>query len=754
MNRMALLAVPETILPSEQVGKPRAALLGRGVILLIWDVPEAFSVARPLSLSGGVSIVPTASLRLNHAGGGTRLLWALRRPESDPLQVTLSMGTLGKETHLAIEIGTQVPKVSVDELFHGLNSVGRSALVATLINVWTGLFRLQRDSAFIRTVRHLLLQNADGLESATIVARATGDLVLLKTFVPSRFGKIDAMHCIDRDGIHRLQGIPHRASSRQREADTTHILAAKRLLTRRKAYLVFSGPAGLLVRSIEDPSASLPSLTGWLREHAHRAPGLRELLLIDIAHRSEPGRAVALEAQLVTPLAPRRVAIASLNAPAAPSADITCALSTSSGTLVAGWYRDPVNLVAGIAAVSPDGSVQDLTQRLHRYPVSIDAADGGAPVNGTGFAALAPSVGGSAPILQPRFRLLLKSGAYHPLIPSLQPSAPVEARAAALRAIPPQHVDDALLSNVLAPVIADLHAQVGAGIGPARVCRIGSRLSNPKASVVIPLYKVIDFVRFQLAAFATDVWFRKHAELVYVLDSPEQETDVEHLLSGLYLVYGMPVTLVIMDRNGGYARACNAGAAAARGKVFAMVNSDIIPTATGWLEKLVARLDTRRRIGAVGPKLLFEDGSIQHAGMHFERDHRGRWLNQHYHKGMPRHYGPASEERLVPAVTGACLVTPRALFERVGGFTDDYVIGDYEDSDLCLKISQAGRKISYVPEVELYHLERKSMSLNMDYMRGIAWQYNCALHAGRWGQLMQTIMNPNGLHGSRRNKVR
>ena len=195
-----------------------------------------------------------------------------------------------------------------------------------------------------------------------------------------------------------------------------------------------------------------------------------------------------------------------------------------------------------------------------------------------------------------------------------------------------------------------------------------------------------------MAAFATDPWFRTNAELIYVLDSPEQAQEVQHLLGGLHLVYGLPITLVVMERNGGYARANNAGVSLARGDVLALVNSDIIPTGPGWLEALTARLNGRRRIGAVGPKLLFEDGSIQHAGMYFAQDHRGRWLNQHFHKGMPRDYAPACEERLVPAVTGACLVTPRSVFEAVGGFTEDYVVGDYEDSDLCLKIAMASAR--------------------------------------------------------------
>ena len=71
------------------------------------------------------------------------------------------------------------------------------------------------------------------------------------------------------------------------------------------------------------------------------------------------------------------------------------------------------------------------------------------------------------------------------------------------------------------------------------------------------------------------------------------------------------------------------------------------------------------------------------------------------------------------------------------------MIGDYEDSDLCLKIPATGRKIAYVPDVELYHLERKSMSLNAEYMRGIAWQYNCALHSDPLARSSMTaIMQP------------
>ena len=125
--------------------------------------------------------------------------------------------------------------------------------------------------------------------------------------------------------------------------------------------------------------------------------------------------------------------------------------------------------------------------------------------------------------------------------------------------------------------------------------------------------------------------------------------------------------------------------------------------------------------------------------MFFAPDFRGRWLNHHFHKGLPRQYAPARIEREVPAVTGACLVLPTELFNQVGGFTEDYVIGDFEDSDLCLKIRASGRSIHYVPRAELYHFERRSISQSVDYMRGVACLYNGWLHQQRWLDAMLAL---------------
>lgn len=158
-----------------------------------------------------------------------------------------------------------------------------------------------------------------------------------------------------------------------------------------------------------------------------------------------------------------------------------------------------------------------------------------------------------------------------------------------------------------------------------------------------------------------------------------------------------------------------------------MLNSDVIPTRPLWLGALTAAL-AAPGIGAVGPKLLFDDESVQHAGLFFQRDLDGMWLNAHYHKGMPRAWPGAGHSRRVPGVTGAALLVHRHLFESLGGICEDYIIGDYEDSDFCLRLHSAGARTMYVPAAELFHFERRSIGLHKGYAGTLACRYNRRLH--------------------------
>jgi GT2 family glycosyltransferase len=140
--------------------------------------------------------------------------------------------------------------------------------------------------------------------------------------------------------------------------------------------------------------------------------------------------------------------------------------------------------------------------------------------------------------------------------------------------------------------------------------------------------------------------------------------------------------------------------------------------------------DSTPGIGALGAKLLYEDDSIQHAGLYFRRMVDTQlWNNEHYFKGLHRKLPAANLAREVPALTAACMMIDASLYREIGGLRGMYIQGDYEDSDLCLRLSQDGRQNWYLPSIELYHLEGQSYSSELRHLTGA---YNRWLHSHTW----------------------
>jgi O-antigen biosynthesis protein len=134
------------------------------------------------------------------------------------------------------------------------------------------------------------------------------------------------------------------------------------------------------------------------------------------------------------------------------------------------------------------------------------------------------------------------------------------------------------------------------------------------------------------------------------------------------------------------------------------LNDDTSVITADWLTALVEQA-CREEVGAVGAKLLYPEGNIQHAGVVM-----GIFDNcGHAFKGLPgniSHYFDFSDIiRNVSAVTGACLMTKRDVFWKVGGFDENDFAVAFNDIDLCLKIGTAGYRVIYTPYSLLYHFE-------------------------------------------------
>ncbi len=285
-------------------------------------------------------------------------------------------------------------------------------------------------------------------------------------------------------------------------------------------------------------------------------------------------------------------------------------------------------------------------------------------------------------------------------------------------------------AGVVGPSIGALNAERLRRRPQVSVVTLGDAPAAPRHSVIVPLYGRIDFLEYQAALFARQGL--PDTELIYVLDDPPRRRDLEALALSVHQRFRLPLRLLMLDRNMGFAPANNIALDHARGEFVCFLNSDVFPDAPGWLDALAGRLEADPELGAVGPLLLFENGAVQHQGMDFEAlGEFGGWMfPMHPRKGLK----PPSDPALLHsrAITAACLVMRRALADDLGGFDEAYIIGDFEDADLCMRIGQRGLACAVDLAVRLYHLERRSQVGAAQRWRMNMTLYNAWLHQGRW----------------------
>lgn len=188
----------------------------------------------------------------------------------------------------------------------------------------------------------------------------------------------------------------------------------------------------------------------------------------------------------------------------------------------------------------------------------------------------------------------------------------------------------------------------------------------------------------------------------------------------------------------------NRAARVASGDVLVMLNNDVEVVSPDWLTELVTQA-MRPEIGAAGAKLLYPDGTVQHAGIavgpaalscHVLRGSDGRSEGPH---------GELAVTRTVSAVTGACLAMRRAVFEEVGGLEAGVLGTTHNDIDLCLRVRQAGYRVVLAPASVLLHREAQSRGPDVEAGQLARVQAERAYLVGKWGALVESdpYLNPN-----------
>ncbi|MEW6133627.1 MAG: glycosyltransferase [Pseudomonadota bacterium] len=265
------------------------------------------------------------------------------------------------------------------------------------------------------------------------------------------------------------------------------------------------------------------------------------------------------------------------------------------------------------------------------------------------------------------------------------------------------------------------------------------RADNPDVSIIIPVHNKFELTYHCLASLIFSD--NKCSYEVIVVDdcSKDKTTEIKDVVGN--------VEVIVNEENLGFLRNCNKAAQQARGRYILLLNNDT-EVGNGWLDEMLAVFERFDKVGAVGAKLLYPNGKLQEAGG-VVWDNGQPW-------NLGREGNPFDPQwnyvRQVDYLSGAALAVPRAVWDEVGGLSDEFAPAYYEDTDLAFKVRAAGYRTFYCPHAEVIHFE--GMSHGRDTSTGFK-KYQ-AINAPKFREKWADAYQNNGRVGAElwRNKER
>lgn len=267
----------------------------------------------------------------------------------------------------------------------------------------------------------------------------------------------------------------------------------------------------------------------------------------------------------------------------------------------------------------------------------------------------------------------------------------------------------------------------------------------PKVTIIICTRDRVDLLRHCVEGIVKETDYPNMEILIVDNESIEPAT-LQYLAalqeSSLAHILAMPGPFNFAALN-------NVAVRQSQGGIICLLNNDVFPKRKDWLREMVAHA-LRPEIGAVGAKLLYPDDTIQHAGIFLDGIAAG-----HLHLGYPATAaGYGNRARLpqnISAVTAACLVIRKAVWDEVGGMDENLAVA-LNDVDFCLRVMQQGYRNLWLPQAELYHYESASHGKEDTPEKRQRFEKEIAYLQERWGDLLcnDPYWNPNlALNGER-----
>ncbi|QOY61387.1 glycosyltransferase family 2 protein [Thermophilibacter immobilis] len=196
-----------------------------------------------------------------------------------------------------------------------------------------------------------------------------------------------------------------------------------------------------------------------------------------------------------------------------------------------------------------------------------------------------------------------------------------------------------------------------------------------------------------------------------------------------------------------FSKLMNFGVQKARGEYLLLLNNDTEVITPDWIEVMLG-LCSREDVGIVGVRLLYRDSTIQHAGLTISSSAAGM-LGHALPRNNWGYFALLDAQRELSAVTAACMMTKRSVFDEAGGYTEELQVA-FNDVDYCLKVRDAERLVVYTPEVELYHYESLSRGDENNVEKKVRFHREVSYLNYRWARYFvegDPYFNPNFTKG-------
>jgi O-antigen biosynthesis protein len=266
--------------------------------------------------------------------------------------------------------------------------------------------------------------------------------------------------------------------------------------------------------------------------------------------------------------------------------------------------------------------------------------------------------------------------------------------------------------------------------------------SFDKVSIVIPSAgRKQEVVKCLTGILTNNDW--PDFEMILVISQwDDLEDQQRENLKGLYADPRVKI-LHYKTREFNYSAANNYAVAHATSRFICFVNDDVLPISSDWLAALMGHLSDPQ-VAAVGAKLLYENRTVQHAGVIMGLAGLCEHAFRHLPQGAPGYAGRACLDQELSAVTGACLLMRHDVFDAIGGMDEVFASG-FNDVDLCMKIRAQGHSIVLSVHAELFHLESLSFGHHYAGDRALRELVDIERLWNRWHEICEgdPFHNPN-----------